>query len=114
MKDKVIKILKGFNRFQLFSPRGFAIVAVTIIILFAIMHICGLREYTSILSSTSPSGNADDGIAFMLAGLYLFLYFSFVLFVPILIIALPFFIAFQLLFAKRCAQSAPETPDPNQ
>jgi len=71
----------------LLSPRGLVVRAAVVALLFAVAHAAGLRAYTSILSGTSPTGNPADVGAALLGCVYVFLYFAFVLAVPIALIA---------------------------
>jgi hypothetical protein len=75
------------TRAPLLSPRGLMIRAALVALAFGLAHAAGLRAYTSILSGTSPTGNPADGWAVLLGCVYVFLYFAFVLAVPIALIA---------------------------
>jgi len=75
------------KRAPLLSPRGLVLRAAIVALVFALAHAAGLRAYTSILSGTSPTGNAADGWAALLGCIYVLLYFAFILAVPIALIA---------------------------
>jgi hypothetical protein len=75
------------KRAPLLSPRGLLLRAAIVALVFAVAHAAGLRAYTSILSGTSPTGNPADGGAALLGCVYVFLYFAFVIAVPIALIA---------------------------
>ena len=71
----------------LFTAKGLAIRAAIIGVVFLLCHAAGLREYTTVLSGTSPTGNAADKFSLALAVLYALSYFGLVLVVPILLLA---------------------------
>ena len=71
----------------LFTAQGLLVRALLIALVFLLLHAIGLREYTTILSGTSPTGNRGDLFAVVLAVLYVLSWFGFVLVVPILVLA---------------------------
>lgn len=68
-----------------FSPLGLCLRAGIIVVIFVVMEILGLRDYTSVISGTSPVGNPADQTATLIGFAYILAWFSFVLFVPTLI-----------------------------
>ncbi|MBU1108708.1 MAG: hypothetical protein KKB51_18675 [Candidatus Riflebacteria bacterium] len=85
---------KLFNPFKVrfFSAQSFMARGILILIVFAILHLLGLREYTSFISGTT-SGSFGD-----LLGISYFLAYSFALFVaPVLLIAAAFMKIFSRL-----------------
>ena len=81
----------------LFSPKGLLVRAGLIALFFLLCHAAGLREYTSIVSGTSPTGDVGDIFSVALAGLYLVAYVAAVLVAPIMLLASAIFTALQLL-----------------
>lgn len=72
---------------RLFTPSGFLVRAGQLAIAFFVVHAIGLREYTSILCGTLPIGDSPHAtLQVILAAVYLVLYFSAVLVVPVLVI----------------------------
>jgi len=72
---------------RLFTPAGFLVRAGQLAIAFFVVTAIGLREYTSILCGTLPSGDSPYApFQVILAAVYLVLYFSAVLVVPVLVI----------------------------
>jgi len=71
----------------LFSPKDFVRHAVLVVVLFGIAHVCGLREYTAMISGTMASPSLGAEICTLLAIIYMLLYFGAVVFAPILLIA---------------------------
>ena len=69
------------------SPRGFLRRAVELLVIFLVCHAAGLREYTSIISVTSPSGGKADTLCAVLGCVYGVVYFLCVLVAPILVLA---------------------------
>jgi len=70
-----------------FSPKDFVRHAVLIVVVFAIVHLCGLREYTAMISGTMASPDLGAETCTLLAIIYMVCYFGAVVLVPILIIA---------------------------
>jgi hypothetical protein len=70
-----------------FSPHGLVARAAIITLIFCIAHLAGLREYTTIISGTSPTGDVRDFWAIFLGAGYTMLYLAFSLVVPALLIA---------------------------
>ena len=73
-------------RAPLLSARGFLRLALILSVLFFTVHAAGLRNYTSVLSYTSPTSGMPDELTALLAALYLLSYFLFAGLVPILAI----------------------------
>lgn len=94
-KRKVSRISMVLGR-PLLSPRGLLVRAVLIILVFLLCHAAGLREKTSILCGTSPTGDVDDMLSITLAALYMLAYFGALVVAPILLLASGVFTALQL------------------
>ena len=90
---------------HLISPAGFLLVAAVLSAVFAVCHLCGLREDVSMLtgSSFATEGSGSHNVAAVV--LYLVSYVATVFLVPVLVIAAGLFAAIQRLSAK-----APATP----
>ena len=69
------------------SPRGFFDRAVMLLILFALCHFAGLREYTCVISGTSPTGDPADIAANILGLAYFATYALALLLAPVFLIA---------------------------
>lgn len=69
------------------SPKDFVRHAVLIVVLFAVAHLCGLREYTTIITGTMASPALGAEICALLGVAYMALYFGVVVFVPVLLLA---------------------------
>jgi len=67
--------------------RGLIKRAAVLVGLYAIAGLAGLRQYTTFLSGTSADTTLQPDTVMRLGLLYLLLYFSFILLVPILLIA---------------------------
>ncbi|MGD1083357.1 MAG: hypothetical protein ABSA47_01245 [Verrucomicrobiota bacterium] len=74
-------------RADFFSPRGFVLRAIFIAAAFAVAHLAGLRDYTSVLAGTVGPASAGLGISIFLGAAYLFLYMAFVILAPVLLLA---------------------------
>ena len=70
-----------------FSPKDFLRHAVLIVVLFAVAHACGLREYTAIICGTMASPMLGPETCALLGIGYMVLYFGTVVLVPVLLIA---------------------------
>jgi len=70
-----------------FSPKDFTRHAILIVLLFAVVHLLGLREYTAMISGTMASPNLGAELCTLLAIIYMLFYFGAVVFAPILLIA---------------------------
>ncbi len=78
--------LKAWLKAPLFSPAGFLVRATGLALAHAVLSICGLREFTSVLSLTYPEG-IPRNLSLLFCLLYMLTYFSFILIVPILGVA---------------------------
>jgi hypothetical protein len=81
------KKLQNFLRSPALSPAGLMVRAIFLLVLFAILHAMGFREYTSIISGTSPTGTPLQLLHVFIAILYAAFYFASVMLSPVLIIA---------------------------
>ena len=72
---------------SMWTPEGLLFRALIGILALAIFHLLGFREYTTILSGTSPSGGPISSVELMKMVLYLFSYLYATIVTPILCIA---------------------------
>ena len=72
---------------EFFSPKDFVRHAVLIGLAFAVVHACGLREYTSVLNGTTGSMNLGWETSVLLGIIYILFYLAFILVAPMLILA---------------------------
>ena len=72
---------------DLLSAKDFVRHAVLICVVFALAHLSGLREFTSVLNGTTGSVAMDWQTAAALGVTYILLYLAFVLLVPTMILA---------------------------
>jgi hypothetical protein len=80
---KVCRILRA----EFLSPKDLLRHAVLIGVLFAVAHLAGLREFTTIVSGTLASPSLGVGVCALLGVGYMALYFGAVVLAPILLIA---------------------------
>ena len=80
---------------------------IIIALLFGIVTVAGLRDYTSILSGTVGSLRLGWQISALLGFLYIFAYLGFVLLVPILFIAAGLLWLWQKVFSRTSADTQP-------
>ena len=88
-----------------FSPKDFVRHAVLILIVFGLLHVAGLREYTSFLNGTTGSLNMNPQNAALLGLVYLLAYMAAILLVPILLIAAAISATWQNLARRSQAPS---------
>ncbi|MDD3148750.1 MAG: hypothetical protein PHD82_15755 [Candidatus Riflebacteria bacterium] len=85
---------------RLFSAWGFVFRALLIIFVFGLLHLLGLREYTSFISGTT-SGNYHD-----LLGMTYFLFYALAVFVaPVFLLASAFMAIVSHFFASKQADN---------
>jgi hypothetical protein len=83
----ILDFLKSCWRAEFFSPRGFILRALFVGVAFLVVHLTGLRDYTSILNGTVGPGSANRELSVVLGVIYVAAYLGFVLLVPILLMA---------------------------
>jgi hypothetical protein len=115
MNLKLREAIRRLWRAELFSPAGFVQRALVISALFLLVHLAGLREYTSILNGTvGPDSAGWAGSAF-LGMTYIILYLAFVILAPMLILAAGLLAVWQRLIRRkdrRVQTAKPPNPAP--
>jgi len=84
-----------------FSPKDFVRHATLIVLAFAVIHLFGLREYTSFLNGTTGSVEMDPTTAGLLGIVYVLFYLAAILLAPILLIAAGFIASWQRIRARK-------------
>jgi hypothetical protein len=97
------KLFKG----SFLSARDLVRCAILIALIFGIVSVAGLRDYTSILSGTVGSLRLGWQISALLGFAYIFAYLGFVLVVPILLIAAGLLWSWQKVFSRTWADTQP-------
>ncbi len=69
------------------SPTGLLLRALAIAVVFGLLSLWGLRDYTSVVCGTAPSGNLADRTSILLGMFYAVAYFAFSVGAPILVLA---------------------------
>jgi hypothetical protein len=97
-----MKIFSGkkpviFQRAEFLSARDMLQRAAAISVVFLLLHLAGLREFTGILNGTIGSLTLGWNLSAFLAVIYILFYLAFVILVPTLILA-----AAILVIWKRC------------
>jgi hypothetical protein len=105
-EEKKTRWYKIFS-YPIFSPTGFCLRAGLIALIYGILHLAGLREYTVILSGNSPTDNPANTLASSLGCIYIFFYFAFTFLVPILLIAALIFTGLNFLLRKTRRNHGP-------
>lgn len=101
--------MRKWLKAPMFSPAGFLVRAGVLAVVYAVLTICGVREHMSVLSLTFPDGT-PRGLSLFLGVIYFLSYFSFLLLVPILVIASGLFSLFRRLFPQGFRD--PQSPAP--
>ena len=79
--------MKKLLRAELFSPEYFLLRAAALVVLFLIVHLAGLREYTAFLSGTAAAPEIGMRWSSFYGMVYILCYLGFVVLAPILVIA---------------------------
>ena len=79
--------IKRFWREGFFSPQGFLQRALVIGAGFLLVHLAGLREYTSVLNGTVGPESSGWVLSAFLGVTYIIIYLAFVILAPVLILA---------------------------
>ena len=82
------------------SPAHFLGVAALILVPFLVLHLAGIRHWTSIVSLTFPE-NIDQNTAIFVGGLYIVLWAGVVVVVPILVLGTLFWAGIDRLTRRR-------------
>ncbi len=98
---------RAWLKAPLFSPLGLLLRAAGITVVFAFFEAFGLREYTTILCGSAPTGGPGDGLAAIFALAYILFWFLFVLGVPVLTLGAGFQVLLLMLGHR-------EPPPPNE
>ena len=89
-----------------FSPRGFFLRALLLILVLWVFNLLGYREYTCVICGTSPTGDPGDSTALLIGMCYALLNWATVMGAPILIGASGLFMIF-LRYVARPEESLP-------
>lgn len=92
--------LKRTVRAPVLSSRGLAARAALIAVVYGVLHLVGLREYTSILSGTLPTGDPNDYLAMVLGVAYVLVHLAFFLVAPVLVLAAGMLYGLEYLLAR--------------
>jgi hypothetical protein len=87
-------------RAKFFSPKDFVRRAIIISCFFALAHLFGLKEFTSVLNGTAGSVALGWTASAILGLTYVFLYVAFILFVPIFLLAAGMLSLWERLFRR--------------
>jgi len=78
---------REFLRSPALSPQGFVVRAAVLAAVFAVLHVAGLREYTSFISGTPVAGRPITWWTLLPGTAYMAAYFAFVVLVPVQLLA---------------------------
>jgi hypothetical protein len=88
-------------RAKFFSPKDFVRRALILTFLFAIAHLCGLKEFTSVLNGTTGSVALGWTTSALLGLAYVLLYLGFVLLAPIFLLTAAILFTWARLFGGK-------------
>jgi phosphotransferase system glucose/maltose/N-acetylglucosamine-specific IIC component len=111
---KYWQCLGSWWRADFFSPKDFVRRALLIGAAFAVVQLLGWREFTSVLNGTAGSVEMSWAAAATRGLAYIFLYFAWVLIVPILLLAAGLSVAWRKFNDRRKSQYEPGTNPPPQ
>jgi hypothetical protein len=98
-----------FQRAEFLSARDMVQRAGAISVMFLVVHLAGLREFTSVLNGTIGSVAAGWNLSAFLAVVYILLYLAFVILVPVLVLAAAILtIGRQYIRKKEISLSTPD------
>ena len=86
MNEAIIKQPTVVTRRDRLSPRSFLVRALVLGVLFLVVHIAGLRDYTTFLSGTSGSVETGMKSSAFYGTAYILLYLGFVVAAPIFVL----------------------------
>jgi hypothetical protein len=86
---------------EFFSPKDFVRRATVITVLFLVVHLAGLREFTTLLNGTMGSPQLGWRMSGFLGLTYIFTYLAFVLLVPMLLLAAALLVVWKRLSRTR-------------
>ena len=99
------KVLFG-TRTPMFSPKGFLTRAAALVVLFAVCHLAGLKEYTSVLCGMPATAGTSKETAAFLGIAYVMTYFMVIIGVPMLVIGAG-------IFKAALSLLSPKTEEPD-
>ena|SRR6476659_5400522 len=90
--------LAALWRAKFFSPKDFVRRALVVTLIFALAHLFGLKEFTSVLNGTTGSVALGWTTSALLGLTYVFLYVAFVLLVPVFLLTATILFAWNRVF----------------
>ena len=100
---------KPARRAPFLSPKDLVQRAIAISVIYLLLHVAGLREFTSVLNGTVGSVALGWKLSGILAAIYIIFYLAFVVLVPIMILAALILAGWQ----KYVLSSGTTEPDTN-
>jgi len=82
----LLACLKRCWQAPVLSPAGLITRGLLIVVVYALFHGLGYRDYTCVFTGTSPTGNPNDQTAILIGFIYICLHFASVLVAPSLIL----------------------------
>jgi hypothetical protein len=87
MKKSLWQRIRKLWQAELFSPKDFLRRAVIIALAFAVVEVCGLRDYTSLVTGTTGSAEVSRTASSVFGVTYILFYLAFILLLPTLLLA---------------------------
>ena len=79
--------LRSWRKAPFFSPAGFLVRAAVLAALYGVAHLCGFRDYATVLAGGATTSAVSPRLASFLGLVYVLLYFVWLIPVPILVLA---------------------------
>jgi hypothetical protein len=99
------KKLAALQRAEFLSPKDLLQRAGAVTAIFLLLHLAGLREFTSVLNGTVGSLALGRNLSAFLAVVYILFYLAFVVLVPVLVLAAMFLMAWKRGWRKSSKRS---------
>jgi hypothetical protein len=109
-----LRNLSKFCRADFMSPKDFVRHAVLISLVFLVVHLAGLREFTSVISGTAGSVEMSWEMSVLLGACYLFAYLAFVLLVPMFLLAAVLLVLLERVRSRPEPAKTSQTPPPRE
>ena len=84
----------------IFSPKGFFLRALLLVLVLWIFNLLGYREYTCVICGTSPTGDPGDSTALLIGMCYALTNWATIMGAPILLASAGLFMIFLRFFAN--------------
>jgi hypothetical protein len=116
MKLSLWKRLRDLWQAELFSPKDFVRRAVFLGLAFALAHLCGLRDSTSVVMGTTGSAEMSRAVSSLGGVTYILLYLAVGLLAPALLLGAIILLAWRRIISRigSCSTSGASSAQPER